>query len=62
MALPLEILAYGSHKKRKCVIEYECKFSIPKIACIVARRPKNSKNNSINLSILKKIKEIIYVI
>ena len=28
MALPLEILAYGSHKKRKCVIEYECKFSI----------------------------------
>ena len=30
MALPLEILAYGSHKKRKCVIEYKCKFSIQK--------------------------------
>ena len=28
MALPLEILAYGSHKKRKYVMEYDCKFSI----------------------------------
>ena len=23
LTLPLEISAYGSHKKRKCVIEYE---------------------------------------
>ena len=61
MALPLKILAYGSHKKRKCVIEYECKFSIQKIGCILARRPK-IQNNSINFSIFQKIKQIIYVI
>ena len=31
MALPTEILAYGSHKKRTCVIEFECKLSKQKI-------------------------------
>ena len=25
MAIPLEILAYGSHKKRICAIKYACK-------------------------------------
>ena len=62
MALPLEILAYGSHKKRKCVIEYECKFSIPKIGCIVARRPKNSKTILLTFLYFKKYRNKIYVI
>ena len=62
MALPLEIWAYGSHKKRKYVIEYECKFSIQKIGCTLARRTKNSKTIIKTILYFKKIKEIIYVI
>ena len=42
MALPLEILAYGSHKKRKCIIEYEFKYSIQKFGCVLARRQKKN--------------------
>ena len=53
MAQALEILAYGSHKRRKCVIEYECKFSIQQIGSIVARRPKISKTILLNFLYLK---------
>ena len=37
----LRNISYGSHDKRKYVIEYAYKFSLCKIRCIVARRPKN---------------------
>ena len=35
-----QILAYGSHKKRKCVFEYECKFCILKLkSCFTYLKP-----------------------
>ena len=43
MALPLEILAYSSHRKIKCVIEYECKLSIQKMDAWYQEDPEIQK-------------------